>query len=553
MKARLLYRGRDFDWKWALQAAAEREAGRTGRRYHRTQGFDPRSGLPWNAGALTTDLALDTLFAAMAHDDDCVFEVARKVVLAGVKGDLDTIRYRQAILQDCLSQPAVVRELYALAVEAVEKRAGHYLGVLARYPDSVLGHAIETITMFVEFLKTLRRIADLHADKFTAEGWTEFFAMLKRDLGDEYLTLVQHHLEELKLRNGVLLSAELGKANKGYHYILHRAPYRKWKWWAWWAGLFEEKPPVYRFELHPRDEAGFQALTAIRHRGISLAANALGQSADHVREFFSMLRAELAFYVGCINLHERLVQKGEPTCMPAAGPAEEQRLSFRGLYDVGLTLSVEPRVVGNDANADMKDLVIITGPNTGGKSTFLRSLGLAQLMMQSGMFVPAESFCASLCDGLFTHYKREEDVSMESGKFDEELGRMSEIVDHIAPHSMVLLNEAFASTNEREGSEIARQIISALLEERVRILCVTHMYELAHGFYLQGRDAALFLRAERQADGRRTFRLVEGEPWPTSYGEDLYRRIFGEVRDVAPPPGQMFGQEEMGTDVRKER
>ncbi|MBI4012356.1 MAG: DNA mismatch repair protein MutS [Candidatus Rokubacteria bacterium] len=526
MKAHLLHRSRDFDWKWALQAAAEREARRTGRRSYQSQSVDPRSGLPWNAEALTTDLALTTLFNAMARDDDCVFEVSRKVLLAGVTGDLETIRYRQAILQDCLNQPAVTRELYAVAVEAMQKPRGSYLGFLSRYPDTVLRDAIEAMATFLECLKRLRRVADLHAHEFVSEGWTGFFAMLKRDLGDEYFTLLEDHLEELRLRNGELLSAELGQANKGSRYVLHRVPYRRWTWWAWWTGLFEEKPPVYSFELHPRDEAGAQALAALRNRGISLAANALGQSADHVRDFFGMLRAELAFYVGCVNLHEELVRKGEPTCMPVPAVADARRLSCRGLYDVGLALSVDRRVVGNDANADGKDLVIITGPNAGGKSTFLRSVGLAQLMMQSGMFVPAESFSGSLCDGLFTHYKREEDVSMESGKFDEELSRMSDIVDRITSHSMVLFNESFAATNEREGSEIAQQIVSALVENRVRAFYVTHMYELAHGFYERRMGNVLCLRAGRQADGARTFKMMEGEPLPTSFGEDLYKSVF---------------------------
>jgi hypothetical protein len=534
MKAHLLYRSRDVDWRWALQAAAEREAARTGRRYSRSQEFSPRSGLPWNTDALTTDLGLDTLFSAMARDDDCVFEVARKVILAGQNSDLDTIRYRQDILQDCLNQPAVARELYACAVEAMQKRTGYYVSLLTRYPDSVLRDSIEQMTAFLEFLKRLRRIADVHAHGFVSEGWAGFFAMLKRDLGDEYFDRVQGHLEELKLRNGELLSAELGKANRGRQYVLHRVPARSQKWWAWWTGLFEEKPPAYRFEIHPRDESGAQALAALRNRGISLAANALGQSADHVREFFGMLRAELAFYVGCLNLHEQLVRKGEPTCMPSAAAADEQQLSFRGLYDVGLTLSVDRRVVGSDANADRKGLVIITGPNTGGKSTFLRSVGLAQLMMQSGMFVPAESFRASLCDGLFTHYKREEDVSMGSGKFDEELSRMSEIVEHIAAASMVLFNESFAATNEREGSEIARQVVAALSEKQVRMLYVTHMYELAHGLHETNPRAALFLRAERRRDGARTFKMIEGEPLPTSFGEDLYKQIFGVGGDPKP-------------------
>ena len=172
---------------------------------------------------------------------------------------------------------------------------------------------------------------------------------------------------------------------------------------------------------------------------------------------------------------------------------------------------------------------MITGANQGGKSTLLRSLGLAQLMMQSGMFVGAESFRADVCAGVFTHYKREEDAAMEGGKLDEELARMSEIVDRIKPGAILLCNEPFASTNEREGSEIARHVVRALLSKRVRVLFVTHMYDLAHSFHAQRLATALFLRAEREPDGRRTFKLLEGEPLPTSYGEDSYRRVFGDV------------------------
>ena len=155
-------------------------------------------------------------------------------------------------------------------------------------------------------------------------------------------------------------------------------------------------------------------------------------------------------------------------------------------------------------------------------------------MMQAGMFVPAEFFRANVCAGVFTHFKREEDASMQSGKLDEELSRMNEIADQITPTCLLLGNESFASTNEREGSEIARQIILALTESGVKVVFVTHLYDLAHGFYEQGLASALFLRAERQPDGGRTYRLNEGEPLPTSYGEDSYRRIFGAAPDAAP-------------------
>ena len=156
-------------------------------------------------------------------------------------------------------------------------------------------------------------------------------------------------------------------------------------------------------------------------------------------------------------------------------------------------------------------------------------------MMQCGMFVPAESFTAELCAGIFTHYKREEDSTMESGKFDEELARMSEIADRVTPDSLVLFNESFASTNEREGSEIARQIVRALLDRRVKVFFVTHQYDFARGFFDRHMRDALFLRAERLPDGTRTFQLAEGRPLETSYGEDLYREVFG-AGAAAPAP-----------------
>ena len=89
---------------------------------------------------------------------------------------------------------------------------------------------------------------------------------------------------------------------------------------------------------------------------------------------------------------------------------------------------------------------------------------------------------------------------------------------------MLLCNESFASTNEREGSEIARQAIQALLAAGVRVVFVTRLFDLASGLYERGDDACLFLRAEAGTDGARPYRLGEGAPLPTSYGEDSFRR-----------------------------
>jgi hypothetical protein len=492
---------------------------------HPVQDFDLQRERPPHQAALIQDLELGTLFDAMAGGDQFLYEVAERAVLSSLQ-DPEAICYRQQVLTDCLRQPAVVRELYGIAVEAIQRERKIW-GVFMNSPDTILHHSLQVLELFLGILKRLRAIADNQAGRFRSEGFARFFAMLATELDDEYFLTVEAHLQELRFRRGALLSAELGKGNKGIRYVLRRAPELNWR-----ERLGLGTGSGYGFTIPDRDENGFKALEELRARGINQVANALAQSTDHILSFFAMLRAELGFYVGCLNLHERLADKGEPTCFPEPVAPGPRALAAQGLYDVCLALHTQAGVVGNELDADDRSLVMITGANQGGKSTVLRSVGVAQLMMQCGMFVGARSLRASVVDGVFTHFKREEDATMESGRLDEELSRMSEIVDAIAPNSLLLCNESFAATNEREGSEIARQVVRALLDSGVVVFFVTHLFDLADGFYQQELATALFLRAERQPDGRRTFRLVKGEPLPTSYGEDSYRRVFG----AAPSP-----------------
>lgn len=497
---------------------------------YRDRDVDIEDVLPPNEAALTQDLELDTLFGAMAAGDAFLFDVAKKAVLTSLP-EPDAIRYRQHILNDCLEQPAVVREMYAIAVAAIEREKRVYGGLLGRSPDGLLHRSTEVIRLFVDLLKRLRQIAEEHGAEFRSEGFTRLFGMFVSELDDEYLSVLEGYLERLRFRDGVLMSAQLGKGNKGAQYVLRKPRNRNQSWID--RLLFRERSG-YVYQIADRDESGFSALSELQGRGIGLVAGALAQSTDHILSFFRMLRSEVGFYVGCLNLMEQLAKKGEPICFPEPLPAGSPMLCGRGLYDVCLSLSIEDRVVGNDVDADHKLLVMITGANRGGKSTFMRSLGLAQLMTQCGMFAPAESFRANVGAAIFTHYKREEDASMRSGKLDEELSRMSSIIDDLIPGSIILLNESFASTNEREGSEIARQTVRALLDSGMKVFYVTHLFDLANGLNLQHMAAALFLRAERRGDGRRTFRIVEGAPLPTSYGGDLYRRIFGSALDAVP-------------------
>jgi DNA mismatch repair ATPase MutS len=491
---------------------------------YRDQDFLPGGDLPWGSATLIEDLELNTLFSAMCAGDAFLLDVVRRAVMTSLR-DPRQIIYRQDVLRDCVANATTVRVLYGIAVEAIEIEKKSYFGFFNRYPAAILSSARELMQLFIAVLVKLREVADHSAGYFSSEGFTTFFAMIQRELADDYFDTLKEHLKELQLRSGTLISAGLGEGNKGISYVLRRPNELDRNLLK---RFFRRRPPSLTFHIAERDEAGARALSELQARGINLVADAVAQSADHVLSFFRMLRTELGFYIGCLNLGNALDAKGQRVCYPQAAPVGERHLSFAGLYDICLSLRLQTAIVPNDVSADGADLIVVTGANEGGKSTFLRSVGLAQLMMQAGMTVGAESFRANVCESQFAHYKREEDPSMTSGKFDEELVRMNEMADHLRPNSIVLFNESFASTNEREGSEVARQIVSALLEKHVKVFFVTHMYEFAHGLYETMKTGVVFLRAERRDGGERTFRLSPGEPLETSYGEDLYQQIFAE-------------------------
>ncbi len=490
MKANLMFRDRDFDIKAA-----------------------PCFG----KAALMADLELERVVTSMSRGDETIKAACSAAVFSPLLSRED-ISFRQSVLMDALENPEPVRKLYEITRDTHKKKSGSWYWLYpSQYLASTFSSAVGLLKIYLEMLGELRGVADESIGGFKSEGFVGLLSMLRRELDNNYLERADEMLEELKDGEGLLVSAKLGGYLQGVDYVLRRKETSHfWRNWVF----------APSFSLAPRDDAGAKDMGNRRDRAINDVTNALAQATEHIEGFFNMLRDELAFFVGCLNLRDALSALGMPVCIPTLLPPEREERSFKALYDVSLALAKNESVVGNELLASGKRLYIVTGANQGGKSTFLRSVGQAQLMAQAGMFVGAESFSAPVRSGVFSHFKKEEDKAMGSGKLDEELSRMSALSDNLKSGSMMLFNESFAATNEREGSEICRQITQALIENGIEVFSVTHLYTYAAAFF--GNEKTLFLRAERLENGERSFKIVPGEPLHTAFGEDLYRKIFIE-------------------------
>ncbi len=491
---------------------------------HPDRAFDAAGPASLDALPFARDIELQVLLDAAGGGNRHLLSVMRAAFAGLWSNDAATVLHRQAVLADALADPAGLRALYAIASEPFGRDRAWGFSLYGHAPAARVASAGRTLRSCLDVLRRLRNRCVAMAPALRSEGMLRFHATLQRDLDDAYLEGAAADLDMLAFRGGVPLSARVGAGGKPAG-ILPREP--RPRDLSWLRSVLTYGGPSHAIQLAPRDHAGAQTFADLQNAGLGLISEALFASAQHVLGFLSQTRDELAFYVAALNLHDRLAAVGERVAFPrpAHGPlGAPAAFRCRDLRDPALALTAGRPAAGSDVDADGRPLVVITGANRGGKSTFLRAAGLAQVMLQCGLFVTADAFEASLRTGLFTHHRRGEDRTMRSGKFDEELARMERIADAAGPGALVLFNESFAATNEREGSEVARGIVSALLDGGVSVILVTHMYELARSFLDDGR--ARFLRAGRAADGARSFRLETADPLPESFGRDLYERIF---------------------------
>lgn len=494
--------------------------------------FDDRLYVPaeqpaFGADDLLVDLQMEDMLLTMANGDRLVYQLARDVI-THPQADPDAITYRQRVLADCIDRPESTAELYALCTNALKTERSVYIGFIRENPRAILHRARTVLSELVPYLQELASVARREYPNVGSPGLKTLYSGLIEDLDEQFFAECQDHLHRLAFRDGVIIGRRLGPGNEGVDDLLH--PPEKMPI-AERMGLSSRNALTY--QIPARDDAGADEVAAIQGRGLNQIANATAQAADFLRGFFEALQREIGFYLGCVRLHRRLTALGQPTCMPVLLPADDDLLRGSELYDPHLPLAGERSVVRNDVPSGARTGIVITGANSGGKSTLLRAIGSAQLMAQAGMFVPAQSWSVRIATTLLSHFAREEDSGMVGGRFFDELRRLSEIVGHIQPGGWILMNETFSGTNESEAADLGTDLIGALRERGVAVMLVTHNFDLA-GRLVEQDSSLLSLRAQRLESGERTFRLLPNEPLPTSFGRDIYQRLAPWPYDGAP-------------------
>ncbi len=246
-------------------------------------------------------------------------------------------------------------------------------------------------------------------------------------------------------------------------------------------------------------------------------------------DFLLNLMPEIEFFVKGTTLQQKLIDRGCKLAIPDIAPAEARIFNAKELYNPCVALKVEGEIVDNDITFDDNSRIyVLTGPNRGGKSVITCAIGLAQVMMQLGMYVPATEAKISPADAIYTHFTTGADDTIDKGRLGEECARLRDIFDKVTPESLVLLDETLSSTGSYEASYIAAEVLAAFSRVNCRCLFATHLHELSARLddinaraKADGGGFIETLVAGIEGEGRRSFKIYRAKPDGKSYARDI--------------------------------
>ena len=493
----------------------------------------------------------------------------------------EIISYRQDILKDFIGIPKLAGTVRKIINVMVENDRGNIYQLSE--PDSFqsLSDAIRAFNAYVECVEIMHTFYAENKEKIRSAGIKKLFEYFEKGYEDQEYVRMKNNLSQLEqaLKNhirsvtvAINLDENLVPVAAGIvdisdqKYILKPSLIDKI---LYRGAKFPEKTVdnlhrKYRNDeeigadellVNTADETLFKELDSFTHKLVKKLTKVM---ADYQRlgiRDIASIDYQLEFYIGAADLIASVKAKGLDMCCPVILPKEERRAEIRGLFDM---IYYHEASIYNLRNKDNKkevitnDLIfddsaafyILTGANNGGKTTFVRALGICQVLAQAGFFVPAQFCEIAIADFVYTHFPKEEEIGINASRFTTEIKEFKAISDTITNHSLLLMNESIQSTTPLECVEIASRLVRMFCILGVRGVFATHLTDIARKTLEINEDPRIHSRVDSLVvqvgeNGERRYKIQKGAPTDKVYAGEIFEKFGFAEADIIRRSEQM--------------
>ena len=416
--------------------------------------------------------------------------------------DAQTVLYRQAVYCDLREDPAFCEKLMEIFDSM---QFGALDDSRANYGNSGIWQLIDRLRTLEQYCTAITSLRGLLTGRtFRSDAMQRFAGFITDIYESSGFSALAEDIRVLGDDVMSIKSMTLG-INFDHNFAPEEAGILSLNTYTFGEKGFLEKFIQFHRKNHP-DDRDLKQFTMLTHaKPVEASENLLMNNLNHLIEemlpslttrlrrilkrysdmsgiLLARIGDELLFYTRLIQMEQRLTAAGFPCAVPTLTETDTKLTDF---YNVKLALcrldgTVENEIIRNDlAFTQEHTILLLTGPNQGGKTVFTQGIGLAFLLAQHGAFVPAGKAALRLCDGIYTHFPADENSTVAYGRLGEEAFRFREICTSATKDSLLLFNESFTTTSHTESLYIAKNALQYLCVLGARTCFNTHMHELA--------------------------------------------------------------------------
>ena len=481
-----------------------------------------------------TDLNLNQIVAAITRGKD---EYDLKPFFHCPLHDEDVINYRHAVMKDLEDSRLLgVIETFAEGMRVVRE---HLTQSEKRYSaEQKQRWLLDAVALYI---KTVRRLIDELSDiQLHSPGFAAFASYLAEYAHSDRFTLLIAQTEGLAAE---LSTIRYNVVTQGL--VVEIRPYGgEADYGAEVEGAFarfsQSTARTYSFEFGDSPDLD-TVERAILRKVAELHADTFARldrfcvsNQDFVDPQLRRFDREVQFYVAYLNYIAPLKQAGLPFCYPHVSRTDKQ-VCARDAFDLALAAKLLSKgtvpVCNNFELHDLERIIVVSGPNQGGKTTFARMFGQLHYLGSLGCPVPGTGARLFLPDQIFAHFERAEKMTNLRGKLQDDLVRIHDVLASATPQSILVVNEIFASTTLRDATFLSKKIAERIMALDALSVWVTFIEEVGA---LSAKTISMVATVTPDNPDQRTFKIVRRPADGLAYAKSIaekYRLTYEQITD----------------------